>query len=227
LVEELHTKIHKDYDGVVLRDQVIPNPPVRGPNGYANITLKEGAVPQRQKPFRQHGEKHDALVKISQGWLDNEFAEKSHEPLNEWLSQAFAVPKKSATFPWRGVVDMRGPNSQTRACNYPLPCIEDILVKQGRNLIFSVLDLRQAFHQQPMDPKSRHITSTYTPLGILQWKVNVMGLKNASVQFQRMMDDVLDEVKEIASCYIDDIIVGTWVPEGGTHLNNMIKICER
>ena len=42
-----------------------------------------------------------------------------------------------------------------------------------------------------------------------------MGLKNASVQFQRMMDDVLDEVKEIASCYIDDIIVGTWVPEGG------------
>ena len=79
-----------------------------------------------------------------------------------------------------------------------------------------------------MEPKSRHITSTYTPLGIFQWKVNVMGLKNASVQFQRMMDDVLDEVKEIASCYIDDIIVGTWVPEGGgTHLNNMIKICER
>ena len=136
LVEELRTKIHTDYDGVVLRDQVIPNPPVRGPNGYANITLKEGAVPQRQKPFRQHGEKHDALVKISQGWLDNEFAEKSHEPLNEWLSQAFAVPKKSAAFPWRVVVDMRGPNSQTRACNYPLPCIEDILVKQGRNLIF-------------------------------------------------------------------------------------------
>ena len=109
---------------------------------------------------------------------------------------------------------MRGPNSQTRNCNYPLPCIEDILVKQGKNFMFSVLDLRQAFHQQPMHPDSRHITSTYTPLGIFQWKVNVMGLKNASVQFQRMMDDVLRPVNDIASCYIDDVIIGTWVEEG-------------
>ena len=41
-----------------------------------------------------------------------------------------------------------------------------------------------------------------------------MGLKNASVQFQRMMDDVLALVKDIAACYIDDIIVGTPIREG-------------
>ena len=65
-----------------------------------------------------------------------------------------------------------------------------------------------------MDPKSRHITCTYTPMGVFQWKVNVMGLKNASVQFQRMMDDVLRPVRDVADCYIDDIIVGTLVDEG-------------
>ena len=41
-----------------------------------------------------------------------------------------------------------------------------------------------------------------------------MGLKNASVQFQHMMDDILSSVKDIANCYIDDIIVGTKVVEG-------------
>ena len=88
-------------------------------------------------------------------------------------------------------MDMRGPNSQTRMCGYPLPCIEETLVSQGKNLIFSILDLRQAFHQMSLAPSSRHITTTYTPLGVYQWRVNVMGVKNASIQFQRMMDDVL------------------------------------
>ena len=206
--------MHNDYDGIVLRDEVIPDPPERGDYGYAYIPLKEGAVPQRQKPFVQFGEKQEALKKVTQQWIDQGFIERPKEKNCEWLCQAFVVPKKSATFPWRGVVDMRGPNSQTRNCNYPLPCIEDILVKQGNNFMFSVLDLRQAFHQQPMHPESRHITSTFTPLGIFQWKVNVMGLKNASVQFQRMMDDVLSPVSDIASCYIDDVIIGTWVEKG-------------
>ena len=101
-VEMLRTKIHEDYDGVVLRDEVIPNPPVRGPNGYAYIPLKEGAIPQRQKPFTQHGEKHDAMVKIARGWIDSEYVEKSDEPLNEWQSQAFAVPKKICNFSLEG-----------------------------------------------------------------------------------------------------------------------------
>ena len=44
--------------------------------------------------------------------------------------------QKIATFPWRGVVDMRGPNGQTRACGYPLPSIEETLLNQGKNFIF-------------------------------------------------------------------------------------------
>ena len=111
-------------------------------------------------------------------------------------------------------MDMRGPNSQTRMCGYPLPCIEEVLAYQGKNFLFSVFDLRQAFHQMPLAPSSRHITCTYTPKGVYQWKVNVMGLKNASIQFQRMMDDVLTAVRDVADCYIDDIIVGSRVEEG-------------
>ena len=211
--ETFRKKIHDDYDGVVLRNEVPPDPPVRGMYGYAYIPLKDGAVPQRQKPFYQHGERHDAMKQITEDWLSKKFIERPRKGV-EWLCQAFAVPKKSTTFPWRGVVDMRGVNSQTRKCNYPLPSIENILVRQGRNKLFSILDLRQAFHQQPMDPESRHLTCTYTPNGIFQWRVNVMGLMNASVQFQQMMDDRLERVQDIANAYIDDVLVGTWVEDG-------------
>jgi hypothetical protein len=41
-----------------------------------------------------------------------------------------------------------------------------------------------------------------------------MGLLNAGIQFQQMMDDRLQPVSDVACCYIDDILVGTHVEEG-------------
>ena len=78
-IEGFRVKIHEDYDGVVLCKEVIPNPPVRGDNGYATIPLKEGAVPTRQKPFHQFGEKEEAMRKITQEWIDREFLERPTE----------------------------------------------------------------------------------------------------------------------------------------------------
>ena len=104
-----------------------------------------------------------------------------------------------------GVEGMRGVNAETKRINFPLPKIEDILVKQGANHIFSIIDLKQAFHQQPLHPNSRPITCTYTPLGIFQWKVNIMGPMNSSQQFQQMMEDILKSVSDFTTSFIDDI----------------------
>ena len=41
-----------------------------------------------------------------------------------------------------------------------------------------------------------------------------MGLMNASQQFQQMMDDVLTPVRDVATGYIDDILVGTTAENG-------------
>ena len=41
-----------------------------------------------------------------------------------------------------------------------------------------------------------------------------MGLKNAAIQFQMMIDDRLEPVRDVADAYIDDIIVGTRVELG-------------
>jgi hypothetical protein len=227
---EYRERFLKGYDGTVFRDKVIPDPPVRGQYGYAFIPLKEGAVPTRAKPFFMHGERKEALDKITEDWLKMQFIEPATTQNVEWMSMTFPVPKKSATFPWRGVVDMRGPNSQTRRCNYPLPKIEDILVRHGGNQIFSILDLKQAFHQQPLHPDSRPITCCFTAQGLYQWRVNVMGLMNASQQFQQMMDDILTPVSDVATGYIDDILVGTTAQTGEdlleTHARDLKRVLD-
>ena len=107
-----------------------------------------------------------------------------------------------------------GTQQHDKKVQVPLPVIEDLLVKQGANHIFSIFDLKQAFHQQPLEVKSRPYTTCYTPIGLFQWKVNVMGLKNASQQFQQMLDEVLGPVKDVAVAYIDEILVGTKAEEG-------------
>ena len=44
-IEEFRQKIHARYDGTVLCHEVTPDPPVRGPYGYAYIPLKENTIP--------------------------------------------------------------------------------------------------------------------------------------------------------------------------------------
>jgi hypothetical protein len=202
-------KIVADYDGVVFRDKLPKDPPIRGMHGLAYIPLKDDATPTRQCAYPMHGEKEEAYKKIVEDWMEAGFLERPTKMGIAWCSSGFPVPKKSDTFPWRVVVDVRGPNSQTRKCNHTLPLIEEMLVKHGGCHIFSKIDLKQAFHQQPLHVDSRPITCTHTPFGIFQWKVNVMGLKNAPVQFQMMMDDILRPVQDICDAYIDDIIVGS------------------
>ena len=158
-----------------------------------------------------HGERGEGHKTMTKEWVDRQYIERPPQA-SEWLSPTFVVPKKNPG-EWRGVVDLRGPNSQSKRVSYPLPIIEELLVKHGAHQMFSILDLKQAFHQQPLHPESRPITCCSTPLGIFQWKVNVMGLMNASQQFQMMMEERLYPVRDIASPFIDDILVGTSVGE--------------
>ena len=71
------------------------------------------------------------------------------------------------------------------------------------------MDLKDAFHQVPLHPDSRPYTGTDTPIGIQQWKVVPMGWKHGIAYCQRNLEVGLALVSDIASGYIDDILVGT------------------
>jgi hypothetical protein len=186
VVQGMRETIFQRFTGTVLRSDIVPNPPVRGSAeiGYARIDLVPGTKPKKQRPIRLAGPKLDAMEQIADFWIEKELAKDGVSP---WSSPAFPVAKKG-TVKWRGVVDFRWLNANKLADSYPLPHIEDILVQMGRKKVFSVLDLKDAFHQVPMHPDSRSATATSTPRGSMQWQVLAMGLKNGPPIFQRVVD---------------------------------------
>ena len=104
---------------------------------------------------------------------------------------------------------MRAVNDRIVTDTYVIPLIDEIITRQGRKHIWSVLDLKDAFSQVPIAPECRPITTCSTPIGQFVWNVVPQGLKNAPAIFQRLMDWVLGPVREIADVYFDDIIIGT------------------
>ena len=75
-LEELRAKIHHDFDGTALREELFPDPPVRGMFGYAYIPLEEDAIPTRQKPFQMYGERQEAFKQIVLDWVEKKFIER-------------------------------------------------------------------------------------------------------------------------------------------------------
>ena len=113
-------------------------------------------------------------------------------------------------------MDLRYVNTQCHEDCYPLPRIEELLGDMGRKKVHSVMDLKNGFHQIPMAQESRPVTGTLTPLGLVQWKVMVMGWKNGVQYCQRNVEVSLAAVRDLACGYVDDILVGTeWGMEEG------------
>ena len=106
------------------------------------------------------------------------------------------------------VVDYRGLNEQTKHDLYSLPLTDSILQKQEKKRIFTVLDLKHGYHQMPLHEDSRPCTAMSTPLGPMQWKVVAMGAKNGNAAFQRMMDDLLQPVRDCSDPFVHDVIIG-------------------
>ena len=203
-VEQRKTQILKDYEGTVYKDHTNGDPPVRGPLGEAEIRLKPGAVPKKQRPFHIVGERRAAMMEMLQKLVKEK---KIESGVSEWLSPAFPVPKKE-TGKYRLVVDYRALNDATLNDTYPLPKIEDIIQRQSENRMWSVIDLKDGYHQVPLKKESRPYTCMSTPMGAQQWSVLVMGLKNAGPIFQRVMDWVFREEPNVDP-YEDDCLVGS------------------
>ena len=127
--------------------------------------------------------------------------------MSAWSSPSFPVPKKRPG-DYRLVVDYRALNAATINDAHPLPLIEDILVAQGKYRMWSVLDMKDGYHQVPLRKEDRHLTNMTTPHGPKQWTVLVMGLKNGGAIFQRMMEWVVKGIEGV-NVYMDDVIVGT------------------
>jgi len=127
-----------------------------------------------------------------------------------WLLPALIVPKKDGSI--RIVCDARAANKAIKRFRYPIPTIDDVINDMNGWKIMSLLDVRKAYHQLKLAPKSRYITTFSTHCGIYRYKCMNMGINSAAEIFQYVFQAIilvnLQGVRNIS----DDIIVGGSTP---------------
>ena len=207
-IQALRARLKQKYGETFFSGKPVFHPPVRGPYGEAKIRLKPDPRVYQHREFALRGERKEAMEKILCEFIERGWLEPCH---SEWASPCFVVPKKVAG-EWRLVVDYRGVNAQTQHDSYTLPLIEDMLQKQHRRRMFTVIDLKHSYHQMPLAEESRACTAMSTPLGPLQWKVMPMGVTNGNAAFQRMLENLLEPVRDCADPFVDDMIIASGDP---------------
>ena len=155
--------------------------------------------------------------------LEKDIIQQSYSP---WSSPVWMVQKKlDATNEkkYRMVIDYRKLNAKTVGDKFPIPNINEVLDKLGKNIYFTTLDLTSGFHQIQMDEESIPKTAFNTDEGHFEFKRMPFGLKNAPATFQRVMNHVLkEEINKRCLVYLDDIIIfGTSLQE---HMENIKRI---
>ena len=130
----------------------------RAPNGICLLEPIPDAKPKADKPIRAVGLREETMREKIKG-----VQEKGWTVLSEShsVSRGFLVPKR-ATKRWRLVIDYPYVNTQLRGCEFPLPVIVDLFVKQAGNQLWTLLDLEGGFHQMPLSECSRQYTAFWT-----------------------------------------------------------------
>lgn len=97
-------------------------------------------------------------------------------------------------------------NKFLKDTNYPLPRIDDIIIKLTKSRIFSKLDLSRAYNQIEMCEDSKLMLTWSTHLGNFKMNRLPFGVKPATGIFQREMDRILTGIKGVSN-FLDDIVV--------------------
>ncbi|MES9976517.1 MAG: reverse transcriptase domain-containing protein, partial [Candidatus Thiodiazotropha sp.] len=99
-------------------------------------------------------------------------------------------------------------NRFTHLDAYPLPRIDDLVMKMSKYSIFSTLDLRSAYHQVSIRAENKKFTAFEACGNLYQFRRIPFGVTNGVACFQRAIDSMIREEKlEGTFAYVDNISV--------------------
>lgn len=128
---------------------------------------------------------------------------------SKYLHPTYFIRKKESG-KLRFVANMTAINDRVNNQPINLPCIQDVLNSLGRSRYFSVLDIKDAFHQLPVKEGHNKYLGIITPFGHFTYQVAPMGFCNSPTYWQRFIEVVLQGVLGSGvAVYMDDIIIHT------------------
>lgn len=115
-------------------------------------------------------------------------------------------------------------NQASQPDTYPLPRVEDLFATLAGGKTFTKLDMSHAYQQLLLDEESKQFVTINTHKGLFKYNRLVFGVASSPAIFQRTMDNLLQNIPQVA-VYLDDILVtGTTEAE---HLRNLDQVLKR
>ena len=162
-------------------------------------------TPVQIRPYKLSFHEQKEAIKI----IEQLLRERAIAPSkSDWASPAFLVEKPNRPGHYRMVVDLRQVNDRCRDWKLPLPAIEDLLHQLGQSDLFCLMDITRGFWNVPLTPESRKYTAfTLRNIGLFEYLVMPMGLKNAPATFVRLCELVFpkSEFNDFLQVFIDDL----------------------
>ena len=107
---------------------------------------------------------------------------------------------------------------------YPMPQIEDMHSALRGCTVFSVLDMKQAYHQIPIAKESQPYLTINTHIGLFAFKRLRNGIHSGPAIFQRIMDNLLSDIPKAVSRLDDILVAGT---DQEDHLHTLSLVLDR
>ena len=136
---------------------------------------------------------------------------------SEWAAPTFIIPKKDGSV--RFISDFRELNKRIRRKPYPIPKIQDMLLKLEGFQYATSLDLNMGYYHIELTPNSKRLCTIVLPWGKYEYQRLPMGLCNSPDIFQEKMSTLLSDL-EYVRAYIDDLLCIT----SGTYEDHLDKL---
>jgi hypothetical protein len=168
------------------------------------IRLIDNAKPVQAKLYSLPLSHRQAISEQVNNWLKMGILTPSYSP---WSATCVVVDKKDQKL-GRVCGNFKPLNALTVNDAYPLKRIEEQKESFSGCIIYSNIDLKDAYLQVLLDEKSKELTAIVTHDGLFEFTRMIQGLKTAPATFHRIIDDAFKDIIKICLApYFDDLTV--------------------
>ena len=169
---------------------------------YYDIELQSGSQPYHARAF-PIPRIHEKALRLEVERLIKEGVLRKINR-SEWAAPTFIIPKKDGTV--RFISDFRELNKRIKRKPFPIPKIQEMLLKLEGFQYGTSLDLIMGYYHIELTPNSKRLCTIVLPWGKYEYQRLPMGLCNSPDIFQEKMSSLMAGL-EFVRAYIDDLLV--------------------
>ena len=174
-------------------------------DGELHLYTKQDVTPTKAAPREIPLSVKNKFIAEVKDLQEQGIIEKVTAP-TDWVSAPTIVNKPSAKNGIRLCIDSRPLNTALKRSEYPIPTIDYLLTEISNAKVFALADIKSAFWHVPLDEPSSLLTTFNTPLGRMKWNRMPFGISVAPEEFQRRIDESLEEL-DGTKAIADDILI--------------------